>query len=527
MLTFMIGLGDAGTPWRQEGRRFVEGRSWVEPFPHPALECDVVTDGVECTCLIVRERVPGSPCGAPVPRTVSAAEYASALDAVDTWPADTVIVESSRRGWVRVRAGRGGVAPVHVAARDGVLYGSWNPADLRPFAGPGLDEREVTRRLTMRPRYGHAMFATGLHRVTERATAHYDGTLTVHYPAAAPHTRARTLRPDADVLGAYEALLDQALDRHVYDPDATAVQLSGGLDSANVAMALAAQHPGRITTGAMTLDGEAGAQQDRRRAEMLTHGGFRTDVRVPAIAYPPLHPCGTRARGAPVTPYEDIYLEANEVLLAGFAARGIRTVFTGIGGDEMVAVSSREHPHPAVGTDRPPMPWIGKRARDLLDAVDEDIAPASIVNEMTLLAHAAAAPAMLRAGLWPVHPYADPDLIRFGEWLPRHWRSGKRLHRARLQHLGLSTDVAYPRIPENFSTIMRHSLIRHVVPHAAELLRTGSPLIDDGFLDPDGLAAAIHRIGTGTIGERDHELYHAVALDLAVRAFTGETLPCT
>lgn len=64
------------------------------------------------------------------------------------------------------------------------------------------------------------------------------------------------------------------------------------------------------------------------------------------------------------------------------------------------------------------MPWIGERARAAAADAETGTAPAAVVNEMTLTAQACAAPAFLRAGIWPVHPLADPALVTFGEWLP-------------------------------------------------------------------------------------------------------------
>ncbi|MFH8596909.1 hypothetical protein [Streptomyces rimosus] len=59
-----------------------------------------------------------------------------------------------------------------------------------PFAG-GLNAREVTRLLLYRPRYSTNTVFTGIHRLTERATAHFGGALFLR-PRTRPaqrHTR--------------------------------------------------------------------------------------------------------------------------------------------------------------------------------------------------------------------------------------------------------------------------------------------------------------------------------------------------
>ena len=140
---------------------------------------------------------------------------------------------------------------------------------------------------------------------------------------------------------------------------------------------------------------------------------------------------------------------------------------------------------------------------------------------MTLTAQACAAPAFLRAGIWPVHPHADPDLVRFGEWLPLHWRRHKRLHQARLEAAGCPRPLLEPRLRENFTPVMRQAIRGHGLPLIARMLSGGSALIDVGFIDPDGLTEVYQRLADGAeFRERDTELYGLIVMDLALRSFT-------
>ena len=235
----------------------------------------------------------------------------------------------------------------------------------------------------------------------------------------------------------------------------------------------------------------------------------------------PLSPGGRRGSGLAVTPYEDPYDEAKALLLSQLAQRGIRTAFTGIGGDEMVGRTTAEFPHPPLGSGLQSMPWISQRTLDLVADAEYGTAPAAVVNEMTLTAQACAAPAFLRAGIWPVHPLADPDLVRFGEWLPLSWRQHKRLHQARVEATGCPRPLLEPRLRENFTPVMRQALRRHGLPLIARMLTSGSPLIDAGFVQPDGLAAVHARLPDGgQFRERETELYGLIVIDLALRSFT-------
>src|SRR5262249_29035922 len=148
-----------------------------------------------------------------------------------------------------LQAGTAGVAPLYLIDHDGVLHGSWDVTDLHEFLRSApLVPREVARLLGMRFRYGHETLWTGLYRLTERSRAVFDSTgLRLCYPLPAVHSAARQVRDGADVLGAYEQLLDQAIGRHTYTADTAVVELSGGLDSANVAASLGARHPHQIT----------------------------------------------------------------------------------------------------------------------------------------------------------------------------------------------------------------------------------------------------------------------------------------
>jgi asparagine synthase (glutamine-hydrolysing) len=422
---------------------------------------------------------------------------------------------------ITFNTGDRGIAPIYLAARGDTVYGSWELADLHHvISAARIDEREVARLLALWPRYSHHTVFADAHRLTERATAVFDGrSLMLSYPPAALHARARQVREGADVISAYERLLREAIGRHTYDPATTAVELSGGLDSANVATSLADLHPGVITSAAMLLPGLAGEQQRRRRAALRLLSDLGQDMTIAALDHPPLHPGGARVGGEPVSPYEDPYFEASTVMLDVLVERGVRTVFTGIGGDEMVALTSAETTGAHVGPGREPAPWLGSRIRELLPVLDDDIAPASVVNEMTLLACACAAPAMLRAGMWPVHPLADPTLIRFGEQLPRPWRVGKNLHRARLAARGHTPRVTHPALAENFTDVIAHALHHHMPPLLRRVLREGSPLLDRGFLDSRGLTAATDRAESGRATPRDVELYDVLALHLALAAF--------
>jgi hypothetical protein len=514
MLRLRIDSRALNDSWQWSGGEWVNGNSWIRPFIHPSLEAAAST-GPSGTVFTVRERMP---TGVAVPPPASA-------------PGDFTSVEiDTRQHRVHVSTGAFGSAPVYVCQRDGILHGSWDLTEL-PLSGMALNEREIARLLTLRLRYTAETVFTGVYRVTERATVStgLSGQVQIRYPAPALHSAPRRLVPGADVTGAYEDLLRAVVSEHAYDPGATLVELSGGVDSANTALTLAALTGGHLVTpGAMILDGKRAAQQIPRRRELIRACGFTGhDITVRATAHPPLHPAGLRASTGIVSPYDEPYHEAMTALHQAAAAHGIRHVFTGIGGDEMVSVPRTEAGALPLGTDRPFMPWITSRTRQAAGDADSGIAPASQVNEMTLIAIGCAAPVILGAGSWPVHPLADPRLVTFGEWLPVEWRERKRLHRERLSRHGLSQYVTRPPIPEVFTGIMDIGLRSYGAELGRKLASRGGLLIGAGYVSAARLAEACDRISSRTAQPRDREVFDVLALETAVAALTGDTLPGT
>ena len=119
------------------------------------------------------------------------------------------------------------------------------------------------------------------------------------------------------------------------------------------------------------------------------------------------------------------------------------------------------------------------------------------------------------------HPLADPHLIRFGERLSLQWRRHKRLHQSRLEAAGCPRALLEPRLRENFTPVMREALRQHGLPLIARMLADGSPLIDAGFIHPDGLATVHRRLTEGgQFRERETELYGLIVMDLALWSFT-------
>ncbi|GGO98111.1 hypothetical protein [Wenjunlia tyrosinilytica] len=515
MLKLSIVDGDLSGAWKRIGNRWECGTSWVEPYRHPMLEHVVFTDG-RSVCLTVRERRAGTPVPAEpsAPEAMPTHAYREAVREQRAWPLDSLVLEIGA-GELRIHAGRSPVAPVYLADGAGRVCGSWDMEDLRAFMRPdALNPRTAARLLSGHGRYAHETLFAGVHALTERSTATFGVRgLSLAYPEPVAQPLPRQLVEGADPVAAFEMMLERALALRPIMGERTAMQLSGGQDSATVALSLGALFPGRVTACAMMLPGEVGVQQERRRRALMEASRMAADVRIAALDLPPLSPGGRRVAGPGwSSPFEEPYLELLTALLGRLGAAGVHTVVTGFGGDELM-IAPPGHRGPAA--DRF---WLGPVAREMAVFRDEAIAPASAVPESTLMALSAVAPAMLRAGMWPVAPLAWEPLGRFAQWLPEEWRLDKRVMRERLARLGLPGEVARPVLRENFADVMATGLHRH----GGGLLRRfadESYVVGAGLVDGSALRRVADRVAAGVPGAREvADVYPVVALELALRS---------
>ncbi|GAA1071627.1 asparagine synthase-related protein [Nocardiopsis metallicus] len=495
--------------------------SRIEPFDHPMLEHLGATDGRR-TLIIVRERVANRPACDPEVRTLTPGEYDQARESVTEWPTDFVLLETEPAQPARITAGSARTTPLYLADDGRSLFGSWDMADLRDHV-TGINPREAARLLIYRPRYSSDTLFRGVHRLTERAVAHFGGSLWISYPEPALHRQPRQLAADADVLGAFVDTMDTAMDRRPWVEETTLFHLTGGFDSGTVATRAAERHPGLLPTATLLIGGPGRKQQIRRRAEMRSQAKFAdTDIVIDAMKHPPLAPGCRWVGGDVISPTEDPLHYPFVQMARSLSAAGARTVVTGLGGDEMVALTPEEEPHLGLGeiTDAQILPWVGRRAQAALEFADDGIAPPARVNSMTLLSLESNAPVLLRHGLWPVHPFADPVMVELGEQLPFAWRELKQVQRQRLRAIGMGEDVVHPVERESFAEVIEHSLITHAPALFARMLTEGSPLFDEGLVDPDGLRTAVEHLTSARYREeQDSKLLEVLSLHMSATAF--------
>ncbi|MGW0559613.1 asparagine synthase [Streptomyces sp. NPDC003016] len=389
---------------------------------------------------------------------------------------------------VQLSAGLFGTAPVYLVAVGDVLYGSWDLADLRPyFRTDRLVPRVVARTLARQHRYTADTLFEGVYRLTERARAVFSAAgLAVHYPEPAEHVlEPRKLRSGVDPVDVFGTLLTQVVRNTPTVTGCVGVELSGGADSANVALSVSAADFPRVHSFGLLVGGRVGTEQRHRRTALAEHCGFR-DTAIPALQHPPFVMGGVRAMGRPHNPAGAFYQEAFDVVRDQAAARRCEVVFTGSGGDEINAHHSRTD---ARLPEPPSVPWLGSRAVEALAEVNEALAPMPVLPLPTLMGFGMHNPGFLRRGVWPVSPLVHPRITRFMEQLPHEYKRGKHMFRERLRRAGLPVSVVSPAEPENFLAVMEAGLCSFGMPVLDDMLRD-SLLVDLDYVDRKALAQA-------------------------------------
>ncbi|WP_219420492.1 asparagine synthase-related protein [Pseudonocardia nigra] len=198
-----------------------------------------------------------------------------------------------------------GTAPLHLTISGENLIASWDPAELAFATRPEhLSPAVAARLLTRRHRYSTDTLFTTITRLTAGATAlFHNGGLTVAYPPPAQHVvKCRKLRPGADPVRILERTLHELIVPIVSDHSGkVAVELSGGVDSANVAATTARCSAGPVMSGGLLVGGKAGREQRARREVIAEHFRLR-DVAVHAWEHLPLSPDGPRTASEPHYP---------------------------------------------------------------------------------------------------------------------------------------------------------------------------------------------------------------------------------
>ncbi|WP_229679118.1 asparagine synthase-related protein [Dyella caseinilytica] len=419
-------------------------------------------------------------------RDVDAEQFNQLYQQCILWRLDYLMIEVAKTGHrMRVRAGVLGSVPVYCHAIDDHITISWDFADFTaiPLA---IDPEVASHRLTLNTAYSARQLCVGVNMLTERASFHVEpGKASYRYPVPAADTTPSPLPAGRDALTAFSELLQHVVSLRPITAERIAIELSGGMDSATVASAMAIRHEQMMSLGIL-LDGDVRLPQMQRR-QLIAQRLNLIDQTVDIAAFPPsldLRPRPDQAKNL----HWEYYLEAGAALWDSAIARGRDVLFTGIGGDELFPAYIDEiqehsgHESGGVGEARhyaeqllTPRALSAARTHSGFDA------PASPVPVTSLLSQACRGSDQLRHGQWPVNLLSDPSLAAFCHRLPRDDRLGRAVMRQYLQ-MRLGSDV-FPRgyTKETFARVLPELISKHVQTVTSQLRECA--LADLGLVD--------------------------------------------
>lgn len=477
--------------WRQEA--VVLGNGRIIPYRHAALETLLVrTEGR--WFAVVRERRVGVGSGeAATVETVNAERFEELYRSCLLWPLDYVMVEVAQRGRrVKLRAGVLGSAPVYCRATNEKVVISWDFADFLTEKLP-IDFEVASCSLALEQVYSARQICVGVHLLTERATFYLEpGRAQYQYPAAFEVPVSVPAQEDRDVAAIFGQLLDRSIAMRPMTADRISAELSGGMDSAAVACALAALH-GSVTSQGVLVGGDFRAPQVERRQQIVATLGL-LDETLDIDALPPSLDLGPGERKEYVN--TEYYLEAFEALWSSAHSQGRDLMFTGLGGDELfmgwgeLGQDDMADDPKLADPQRYARQLLTPRALSAARSLHAFDAPAGPVP--SVMASVGKAHHLMRHGMWPINPLSDPGLMIFCYQLPQEQRrrreTMRRYLRARLGAEVFPHDYA----KETFAQVFPRLIAKHKTAIATQLRECA--LADLGLIDQRAVLALLEDV---------------------------------
>lgn len=477
--------------WRQGAVTF--GSGWISPYRHASLQTLVVrTEGR--WFVVVRECIAGEGPRDPIMvETVGAERFEELYRACLLWPLDYVMIEVAQQGRrVKLRAGMLGSAPVYCRATEERVVVSWDFADFLAEKLP-IDFEAASCSLALEQVYSARQICVGVHLLTERATFYLEpGRAQYRYPTAFEVPASAPPREDVDVVATFGKLLLRAIAMRPTTAGHIAAELSGGMDSATVACALAALY-GPVASQGVLIAGDGQSSQVERRQQIVAKLGL-LDETVDIDALPPSLDLRPGERKEYVN--TEYYLEAFEALWGSAHAQGRDVMFTGLGGDELFMGLSGPGQSDMTGNPEPSesqryaRQLLTPRALTTARSLHAFDAPAGPVP--SVMASVSKAHHLMQHGMWPINPLSDPNLMIFCYQLPPEYRRGRNIMR-RYLHDCLGGEIfPHDYIKETFAQVFPGLIARQKTAIAAQLRECA--LADIGLIDQRAALALLDEV---------------------------------
>ncbi|MCP3100452.1 asparagine synthase [Myxococcus sp. K15C18031901] len=491
---------------------FSIGRSRVQLVQHRMLRA-VLLEGADRIVAIVLERFADDPEG--IEHVVDAPDglIQEHLDELEEYPLDfAALTIDRRRRAIRYTASPTISIPVYCLATESRARFDWDYARL---LGPGHHEvvwDYALAHIAGISTYGPATMLSGLHRATAGATLVVTTAgVKAILPEPVRHDGPRELPPGVDIETLFRETVISILDARPLDPRRTAVELSGGMDSALTALATAhLTGDGAMSIGAQ-FDGAMGEAQRARRLLLCRAGGF-ADLSLPADRYAPFAPQSLRRHRHQVWPEDENYPEIFEAAFHMLRAAGIDTLVSGFGGDELYFSYRGEAEEEGGTAEPPPCPFL--TARGMATALGaRSTYPSAWLQQTCWQSAASQSQRVLRYGLWPVYPYLNVALARFVSRLPASFRRDRHLLRRTLTRWLGDPVFETTYVKESFDPVARRGISENRV-YLQQLIEQ-SPLSHHGEIDTAAILSAL----AGDVHRMDRATYNALFRVLKLACF--------
>lgn len=297
-----------------------------------------------------------------------------------------------------------------------------------------------------------------------------------------------TLTVSAKATDEFLYLIADSIRHNLVKANAPLLELSGGFDSACVAVAACSLRNG-MNSYAVIQQGAMGVQQRNRRRELIDLLKVN-DFEAPSFEPPPF--ASLKVEECTLTPFDDMYRLPCVYAVDAHPAKGIDLLVTGIGGDELTMEDT----------------FLSRQDWE----VSGSVCGSAIVSAV------GRADMFMRRGIWPVHPLVNQVVVDFCRALPQGMRAGRALNILALARAGLSDGFLYPRYFEHYG---------HVIQHEAALFDFDGALVESVLADYRlaELSTLLARAREATLHGFSYklitELYHLLKLEAVLRRYVS------
>ena len=455
-------------------------RSYIRPFYHRMVDVYYLREigGKNRWMAIARERHEGASkvCkSSPIIKECSEEEFERQSNILLTNHLDWMAIEVTpgQNKQVSLACGKYGTLPCYFLCKSNTLRGNYIPASLFPFIDKSnpLDFQKTCSFIKGIMPYGSKLILKEIDllpagsQITWYCNIDSTSKVQVNYPEAIELVSPKKIKSNVDPVEAFERIVKKVLERRFgREPHGIIAELSGGLDSSIVAGVANQMMSNSLNTMGLLLPPNIGDHAYRRDIIIATYGLNDTAISIePYLVLSLDAPNFDKNRAA----WEEPYMEAFNALFEGAFKTGQDVLLTGFGGDELFMLNTWELflEKQALVIEQAKKElfnypnYLTDEAREAVKETIEEIDDSPLATATsTLDALMVDAPTIAKAGFWPIHPFADPEVVNFCQQLPPEFRRDRFLQRKLLSSWGLPKSVWKPESAEDFSSFMSTSL---------------------------------------------------------------------